>query len=301
MIVTRLQGGLGNQMFQFAFAYILSRKNIDSIIYYDDRQLANNDNTFLDNGIVRRKFALNHFCLNIQKWDSSQDSIFFPTNLFDRSLKKLRQIFGKTSLLFEETASYNHSILKRAKGDIYCVGYWQAEPYYTNYRHELRQLFSFERIISESIEKIQSSIKSAFKGSVSVHVRRGDYLAKAAADIHPVCTQEYYDYAITTMEASVDNVNCYFIFSDDIDWCKQNLSFKKLVYFVSEDKSIGDVGELYLMTLCEHHIIANSSFSWWGAYLGSDSGFVVYPKRWFKPYTMNQQIQTLFPPSWIGI
>ncbi len=300
MIVSRLQGGLGNQMFQFAFAYVLSKKNCDLDIYIDLRQLAKSNNEFLDNGIVRREFALASFELKVKHWDGSLDEVFFPTNFLSRVFKKIKVIAGKTTLLFEESFSYNENLFKIAKGDIYCVGFWQSEKYYSELRNELKKVFQFDYILNDSIEAFRTLI-NRYQNSVSIHVRRGDYLSLAASDIHAICERDYYVTAIERMKSEGVYPDAYFIFSDDIFWCKQNLTFDKPVYFVSEETSIADIGEMYLMTLCKHHIIANSSFSWWGAYLAEDFGLVIHPKRWFKPNEMNQQIQTLFPANWLGL
>lgn len=300
MIVVRLQGGLGNQMFQFAFAYVLSKKNIDPDIYIDLRQLAKSNNEFLDNGIVRREFALSCFNLDVKFWDEAFDEWFFPTNLLSRFIKKMKVVAGITTLLFEESFSYNEDLIKIAKGDIYCVGFWQAEKYYSDFKNELKKVFRFDSTFNSSVEKFKFLIKS-YSNSLSIHVRRGDYLSLAASEVHAICGKEYYIEAISRMNAEGLDPDAYFIFSDDIQWCKENFNFDKPVYFVSEETTITDIGEMYLMTLCKHHIIANSSFSWWGAYLGLESGSVIYPKRWFRPDVMNHQIQDLFPGDWIGV
>lgn len=140
--------------------------------------------------------------------------------------------------------------------------YYQSEKYFNNYKDEIVNIFRNEEVLN----RIRS--KYPLESSVSVHVRRGDYLS--LQHYHPCPPLEYYKNAISQL--SVENV---LIFSDDINWCKNN--FNNCMFIEGQE----DYEDMYLMSLCTHHIIANSSFSWWGAYLSKNDGTVFAPKKWF--------------------
>jgi hypothetical protein len=156
-------------------------------------------------------------------------------------------------------------------------GYYQSEKYFIEYKDKIIDVFTNMEIVNNLINKYP------LNNSLSVHVRRGDYLG--LQHYHPCPSMEYYQQVLSLIEA--DNI---LVFSDDIEWCKKNF---KNVIFVEGQK---DYEDLYLMSLCKHHIIANSSFSWWGAYLSRDEN-VIAPKLWFG-YGGPQNWQDIYCKNW---
>jgi hypothetical protein len=146
------------------------------------------------------------------------------------------------------------------------IGYFQSDKYFIEYREELLDLFMFEKIpLPFNTEK----------ENVSLHVRRGDYVGHS---LHTNQTVEYYERAVEQFSKDVRLV----IFSNDIEWCQSNFNFKQEMFFIN-DPNLKDTDEMYLMSKCDHNVIANSSFSWWGAWMNkSDKNKVIAPKQWFN-------------------
>jgi len=138
------------------------------------------------------------------------------------------------------------------------------------------------------------------KESISLHIRRGDYVSNVYTNsVHGTCSLDYYQQAVTLLESKLNNPH-FFIFSDDLAWAKEHLSFIENVTFVELDVNIPDHDEMFLMSQCLHHIIANSSFSWWGAWLNKNlDKIVIAPKRWFIDETYNTS--DLIPDAWIRL
>lgn len=160
-------------------------------------------------------------------------------------------------------------------------GYFQSERYFKPFADEVRREF----------QPLVPLPWTVFKGWVSIHVRRGDYLT--FPEHHPPCTVEYYREAMSRFP------NEHFIvFSDDMPWCKENLRGPRIEY----SEGFYPFADLHRMSLCDHHIIANSSFSWWGAWLGKNPGKrVIAPKRWFGPKKAGWNTKDLLPQGWEAI
>lgn len=157
-------------------------------------------------------------------------------------------------------------------GNLKLDGYYQNEKYFKEYRNEILKLYEIDVITKKYLLEKYSTV--IFENSCSIHVRRGNYVDRQ--DFHPLQTIEYYKEAISI----IGEETLFLIFSDDINWCKVNLNFIKNKIFISGNL---DYQDLYLMSMCNHNIIANSSFSWWGAWLNNHTNKkVVYPSRWFN-------------------
>ena len=176
--------------------------------------------------------------------------------------------------------------------------WWQSELYFKNIRDILLKEFTLRNDFGVEAKRIARDIDYN-KYSVSVHIRRGDYVSDSTTLAHHgFLGGEYYKEAIDLMNKKTIRPSFY-VFSDDIEWVKTNLSFSYPVLFVS-DENIPTHEELILMSLCTHHIIANSSFSWWGAWLGRNSEkIVIAPKRWISDETVDTS--DIYPDSWIKI
>lgn len=240
MIVVKLQGGLGNQMFQYSAGKALALNNN----LYLDVSFYNNQH-----GITPRKYGLDIFPnLNGQIYSGHQNGMPF--------------IKINEPQIFEPLSSYIDK-------NVYLDGYFQTEKYFKNVSNSLKNDFAPAKDISE---KLIAKYPSVIQNSVSLHVRRTDYLK--ASHVHHVQSIDYYYDGLK----AVGKFDHLYIFSDDIEWCKENLKIPRTTYVEGNS----DVEDLWIMSMCKNHIIANSSFSWWGAWL-SESKKVIAPKNWFGP------------------
>ena len=192
---------------------------------------------------------------------------------FDNIFKKI-EFVGKQSYdnshVNEDPITYIE--IPKMGGNVHLTGYYQNEMYFSHIESDIKELFEIDNDTKNYlIEKYSETLNSE---TCSLHVRRGDYVKKQ--NFHPLQTVEYYKKSIDIIGKDKN----YLIFSDDIEWCEKNLSFIKNKTFISGNK---DYQDLYLMSLCNDNIIANSSFSWWGAWMNNNQNKkVIYPSRWFN-------------------
>lgn len=256
MVTCSLQGGLGNQMFQIAAAHALALRN-ETTSYFD----FNICNTPMQ----------------------GNPSMKYKNNIFAKITHRSTNSFN--SLYLEKGFSYNEIPYE---ADITLYGYFQSEKYFIQYKKEILDLFSIPN------ENLVYDFLVGFKGMekpiVTVHIRRGDYLANP--EFHPVCSIEYYTKAMAEMG------DCSFIFvSDDMQWVQDNFKGPNIWYSMFTD----ELADLKLMTMVDNNIISNSSFSWWGAYLNPNPNKkVIAPKTWFGPKGP-QDTQDLIPSDWVLI
>ncbi len=284
MIIVNLTGGLGNQMFQYALGRALSQMNND-VLKLDTENLSR----ATEIGNIYRSFSLSDFMI-IDSLATKQEinEFKYPYGLFSKlSILVKRKILRQFNVVFDQ------KILKLA-GHQYLDGYWQSPKYFENIRETLLNDFQLKEPLPESGKILEVEVVS--NNSIAIHVRRGDYINNSRVlDEYGACSISYYQKAITEV-IKTNPDGCFYIFSDDIDWAKSNLSIAdKPVVFV-EEKSLSDSQELYLMSKCKHNIIANSSFSWWSAWLNQNPNkIVIAPTPWFDkvPYDEN-----LIPASW---
>jgi hypothetical protein len=252
MIIVRILGGLGNQMFQYAYAKALS---LDG--YYVKLDLSKIKKYKLHGG-----YQLDKYKIDLEIADS------FSILLGKIGMKKSKK---EKSLLFDDN-------LKSLKGNEYVKGYFQTEKYFNEIRNTLLSEFVINQKISLETHKIAEQIKS-LKNSCSLHIRRGDYVSdKKTNSVHGTCDLDYYERAIKIMNSKYLNIS-FFVFSDDISWTKENLKIKNAFYV--DIKTIPHE-DMYLMSLCTNNITANSSFSWWGAWLNkNENKTIIVPKKWY--------------------
>ncbi len=270
MIIIRITGGLGNQMFQYAVAKSLAKKNDDifklDISFYPKQTL--------------RKYELNLF--NIEENIATKDEIIRLAgneNFWFKIKRKLGLNPKRPNSYYaeKEIAVFDKELFNK-QSDIYLDGYWQNENYFKDIRNEILKDFTLKQDISKEAKEYLKQIQNS--NSVSLHVRRGDYVQNSNTNkIHGVCDLNYYKRAIKYILEKMDNP-MFFIFSDDIKWCKENFDFLENKIFVDKTKSA--IEDLELMKNCKHNIIANSTFSWWGAWLNENNEkIVIGPKQWF--------------------
>lgn len=187
-----------------------------------------------------------------------------------------------------------HSIPSTA----YLQGYWQSEKYFSEIADVLREDFKFRQPLSEINAQWADKITQCH--SISLHIRRGDYVSNPMTHkVHGVCQLDYYYRAIEYITSLIDDP-VFFVFSDEAEWAKSNLEISHPVYYVENNTGQESYNDMRLMSLCRHHIIANSTFSWWGAWLNnSPEKIVIAPQKWFA--TSDKDDSDLIPKTWIRI
>ena len=296
MITSKIIGGLGNQMFQYAAAKALAMRLGCSV----GLDVTAFNGYKLHNGFELEKFSLYRDIAKISESRSTDAlSIRGQSNVFQGKIIKflVRKINSlKLSHYIESGFSFDEGLFKQ-KAPITIEGYWQSYKYFDGIRGQILNDFNLITPPSGLNEEIASEISK--NNSVSIHVRRGDYVANAHTNsYHGTCDLEYYQNAIREIEGVVAEP-VYFIFSDDLDWVRQNLKISKKAIFVGHNKGNDSHFDMHLMSLCKHNIIANSSFSWWGAWLNKNpSKLVIAPRRWFA---INQDSADLVPSAWVRI
>lgn len=293
MIVVKIQGGLGNQMFQFAFASVIAEKNKTKVFL----DLSIYDNHKKINGYTPRSFELNIFNNQYKVATNKQIKKFYNLSFLNKIKKKFK--FAYPKIVAENNLAFQPSFLI-AQTPVNFIGYFQSYKYFDGFEDKIKQLFAFPiKNLSQNSKGALISFKD--KNTVSVHIRRGDYVTDSITNsVHGCCTIEYYQSAISFLQTSVSDPTFVF-FSDDSHWVKEN--FINLIcnkIFIDFNQGSDSWMDMYLMTQCQHNIIANSSFSWWGAWLNNKSEkIVIAPKKWF----VNQAnvSDDLLPENWLKI
>jgi len=285
MIITKLKGGLGNQMFQYALGRHLATKN-KTELKLDISSLGEGTAS----GDTVRTFGLQNFAIEVQVASPEEINKIKTSSYLAILRRKIsNRIFG------DQTVRFNPKILS-LPNNTYLDGYWQSPLYFDAIRNTLLDEFTPTSALSEYGQNIEIQMKKS--DSISIHIRRGDYAKNPKVTKEfGVCGLSYYSRALTKIKERVNNPY-FFVFSDDIEWVKENLPLGNNVTFVS-DSTLMDFQELYLMSKCKHNIIANSSFSWWGAWLNNNSNkVVVAPTPWFDKSIYDTN---LLPDTWIQI
>lgn len=278
IILTKLKGGLGNQLFQYATGRLLSNKT--------DRELFLDVTGFsapVSNTDTVRQFDLEKFNINAKILPPEEvQKIKNPYGIISKGIryfkhKVLNLHYYDFEPLFFESAQKRISKNK----NIYIEGYFQSEKNFLGIREILLQELSLkEEFKSKEFIRLQSEIES--KNSVSVHIRRGDYIKNpGVTKYHGICSLKYYQNAINKVKESVVNPVFYF-FSDDPVWVSENVDLNENSKIIS-DKNLSAPEELILMSTCKHNIISNSTFSWWGAWLNKNyDKLVIAPTPWVE-------------------
>lgn len=278
MYYFQLMGGLGNQLFQYAAAKALYLKtDVPFKVYYED-----------GNAYAQRSFQLEKFNIPVEKAREKE----IPKKTF---LAKVKRKLHITIPFFNEKQDFDFDpLFFRQKLNTHFHGYWQNEKYFKEHRAILISEYQLKNPPGGMNKKCLTNIEQAIN-SIAIHVRRGDYIENPIAYAnHGLCDLDYYKKAVRYFEENHER-NQYFLFSDDVDWVRENLNF-------IENKTIIDWNakqpeeDLRLMSSCKHQIIANSSFSWWGAWLNTHPDQVVIaPKQW----TRKQHSKAILPNSWL--
>lgn len=284
MKIVKYIGGLGNQMFIFAFSFLLHKKFNETIyadtFYYKDHKF--------HNGLeLERIFNIHLHRASV--WKVIRLSWFFPNYYLDYHL---RDLLPKRKTMYTEPAddrAFKDSALENVKNRYY-FGFWQDHRYYDGIKEELIKAFKFKLSLSSRNTETMRMISTS-ENSVGIHVRRGDYVTHPA--YKDICTIEYYQHAIELINTRL-SCPSFYIFSNDIDWCRSNIEPLLNGYnvqYVDWNKGNESYVDMQLMSQCKNLIIANSSFSWWAAYLNPRNPFVIAPDKWVnKKLTFRVQL-----------
>ena len=294
MIIVKLMGGLGNQLFQYAAGRSLSYKHAVPLKIDTDFLL---DRSPRENFTYRNLELVNFH--TIQEQATSDEIRLYAkksriTQFFNKSLFKRVIIDYYVEKSFRFNPEFQH-----LSANTYLNGYWQTEKYFSDIRSLL--LEEFTPVDSQVPQNILIMDQIKRQNAISVHIRRGDYLSNTAINAyHGVCDIYYYLDAIELIAAKVNDPILYF-FSDDIEWARSE--FGSLPYhceFISHNIGAKSFEDLRLMSACKHNIIANSSFSWWGAWLNSNpQKIVIAPEKWFSNPAIDSS--DLIPDTWLKL
>jgi hypothetical protein len=291
MIIVKLNGGLGNQMFQYAAGRCLAY-SLNTGLKLDISQFRQEKNREYDLSVFNITGTIASATdLGNVRWPLPW-RIKHPAEAF----KSINKQNTAVQYVKERQFHFDPEILALSD-NVYLEGYWQSEKYFSAIEPIIRKEFQVRIALPPDVQGLSERIRNC--NAVSIHIRRGDYINNPVTNAtHGVCPVDYYQRALEKIIQVVDNPY-FWIFSDDPGWVRENITTDTPSYCVSDD-NFKNYEDLYLMSCCRHHIIANSSFSWWGAYLGlNPDKIIIAPRRWFKKTDMITS--DLLPESWIRI
>lgn len=306
MIILKMWGGLGNQMFIYALYRSMCHKGIEAKIDMSWFNYYNAHNGYELSNLFGVKI------IEATEEEVKRYAIVKPGKV-NGLLRKT--IYRNSQILLggHDAITYHPEVFKMTEK--YLAGYWQSENYFIDIKDSIRKEFEFPldlRLKDNQFFSLVRAIKEN-ANTVSIHVRRGDYISdnksngftqlieKAFGEtisLGNVCDREYYEKAIKYINNAIERPH-YYIFSNDMDWCKENIPISSTdMTFIEVNKGVNSFWDMYLMSQCRHNIIANSSFSWWGAWLNSNIGkIVVAPDRWFQ----DGYIGDIIPTGWVTL
>lgn len=287
-----MNGGLGNQMFQYALGRSLAIKNNTVLkLEISELEVLKDRKYLLDNFNIKAEMATSEEVMSFTNSNSLRNLIFkFQNKLFSKK-------YYEKPIVIEQYYHFDENIL-RVHNNSFLKGYWQCERYFLEYKDQIQSDFTVKNkpneVNAKMIEKIQKC------NAVSLHVRRGDYVSNKSTNVyHGTCSIEYYRKCIDYINKKVNNP-VFFVFSDDYEWTKRELPIKGEVYYMEHNSTETPYEDIRLMYNCKHFIIANSSLSWWGAWLGRNKDKIVLaPQKWFNNSENNTK--DILPKSWIKI
>ncbi|SRR6266481_5988157 len=292
MVIGNIIGGLGNQMFQYATGRALSLKS-DTVLVLDISSFESYE--------IHQGFELQHVFSSTFGIASEADIrrvLGWQSSAIIRRIMSRRPFISFCRKRFVVEPHFHYwSGINDLKTNFYLSGYWQSEKYFADATVQIRADFTFKQPLKNQNAKLAKEINQV--NAVSLHVRRGDYAnnPKTTAT-HGLCSLEYYQAAIRHVARRVEHPH-FFIFSDDITWAKNNLKIDFPHQYVDHNHGAESYNDMRLMSMCKHHIIANSSFSWWGAWLNASiEKIVIAPEKWFANQT---DVRDLLPQDWMRL
>jgi hypothetical protein len=286
MIIVRLQGGLGNQLFQYAAGKALAAK-LDKPFKLETITSLQKDK--------RRHIALNELHTDFDLASIKEVKEFVSFSKLYRHNPAFFSKFGKN--IYREPHFHFDNNFFQLNDPVFLDGFWQSPLYFKDIEKIIRQEFTVKPELIKNV--IAKGKELEDKPSIAVHIRRGDFLNEKIAAYHGVLSPFYYERAIRAVKEKDPAASVYF-FSDDIEWVKKNIAVDRNAELVSAFTKSA-IEDFYLMTKCRHNIIANSSFSWWPAWLNTHSDkIIVAPKKWFADKS-GLDTNDLLPTDWMRI
>lgn len=285
MIITQITGGLGNQLFQYAAGYAIARK-VDTSLHL---------HFFLHESDTKRKPAIAELLTDLNWIGQEAVGKYIPNNTMARVWQRMLPFSKKT--FYKEAHFHFDEQIRCITDNTYLKGFWQSEKYFMEYAEEIKMK------LTSAISKIEMAPalveKINTQPSISVHVRKGDYVKPPYLTYYHQLPNEYYKKGIQQILSTVPNANI-FVFTDDVEWVKQHFDIGYEFEIVSGTYSFSVFDDMKAMIECDHHVIANSSFSWWTAWLSKgENKKVVAPAKWFNEGPADTQ--DLIPLSWIRV
>ncbi|MDD5569678.1 MAG: alpha-1,2-fucosyltransferase [Bacteroidales bacterium] len=318
MIIAKITSGLGNQMFQYAAARRLANyhnaelkldishfsKNKERT--YDLKNLNIIENIATPNDIykVYKLEGINRLFLRKIFGKGFSDKF---NNLIERKFKKAYYTFNPETgnipellrgrILTQNFCHFDERILT-APDNVYMLGYWQSEKYFKDIEDIIRKEFTFKNPPQEKNEELSREIKG--NNSVSIHIRRGDYINKPVVSMDfNICDTDYYLRSVDYISKQITNP-VFYVFSDDISWVKENFKIPYPMKFVDSNTPENSFEDMRLMSLCKHNILANSSFSWWSAWLNENRNkIIVTPREWVR--IKDYKTSDIVPDNWFRL
>ena len=288
MIVVKINGGLGNQLFQFAAGRALAERHRTKLVL--DLGWFNNR----PSGNTPWKYELHRYPIQARVTTSIEQ---FLCRFYQGRIVRRIPFLPRRWRHFREKHFRYEPSFEQLPNQVYLDGYWQSSRYFESIGNLIRQELQPIALPGETNAHLMQVMANS--NSVALHIRRGDYLSNpTAVNYHGVCSLEYYQSAIDFMASKLQNP-IFYIFSDDLEWAKANLNIQHAAYFVDNNSGENAFQDLRLISSCKHQIIANSSFSWWGAWLNfNPDKIVIAPKKWFL---VDKDTSTLYPDGWIKL
>lgn len=301
MKIVNVIGGLGNQMFQYAFAVALKCKDPKETVYVDTQHYKNafiktyHGNNFYHNGYEVDKVFSNASIKPASAWDLMKVSYYIPNQVLARAVRRLLPK-RKTEFVSDQQPYVFMPEALNEVGDWYFDGYWMSPLYFDDYRNEIIKEFEFHPFDTKENLELQPLLLK--DNSITIHIRRGDYVGSNT--LGGICTLTYYRNAILEARKLIDHPE-FFVFSNDQDWCIENLKDefgKSEVHFVSNNRGSESYRDMQLMSIARCNILANSSFSWWGAYLNQRKDHITFcPNKWHN----TMEYKDHYVKDWIKI
>ncbi len=297
VIIVNLKGGLGNQMFQYALGYCLAKKK--GVPLFLDLRLMEEHKIKSSPRNVPRSFDLDIF--NIEEKTACKIDLIKTMQFMNsyRLRKYIALILDKLNLfiIYEKNRLYDNRVYSNNSKNIYLDGLWQSENYFKNFRNEILNLYNFDKI-NKKKRNIEFIKKIDLSKSICLNVRRTDFLNNPE---HNVSSIKYYINAINKFKEIIGSKFKVYIFSDDLEWCKENLEFIDDKEFVEHEYAGHKFYDyLYLMSSFKNFIIPNSSFAWWACWLSKQKNKnVVTPKKWSG--LVDESLIDVVPSKWIRI
>jgi hypothetical protein len=286
MVLVQLMGGLGNQLFQAAAGIALAEQKQQPLVFHFEDSYK----------YAKRNFALEAFSIEHQSTSSQALSKYLPKRGLKRRLYQLMMlpVNGK---IHRETEQFRFDTdFLELPSEVYLSGFWQSYKYIEHSQSKIRTALTFRSNPAGKNQELLQQIQSS-KNAVSLHFRRGDYAHPQSG--YYILPLKYYEYALQRLEAQFGELNL-FVFSDDQDWVKKEFKTRHTMTFVDHNDGATAHEDLRLMAACAHNIIANSSLSWWGAYLNTNKNKQVFvPEVWNT--TLKVADTELIPPEWITV